>query len=394
MKRVKLQNFDIKFINHASLFISDEKNKFLTDPWYISPAFGGWVQNPFPIYNDVEEIIKNKNKLNTIISHGHDDHLDDFFIKNYLNNSQIIISKFKSKGFYRRVKNISINEPIEVSQGIENGYNINDIKIYSFINEFAGNVNDSIILIANKDEVVVHANDNYHEQPREVVEQIKLISKDKFLYYFAQAGIANSFPIAFPDYSYHEKMKIINDEIKRFIESFEKNIDSIKPNLAFTYANQSKFNYYNKIVPYENVIEQIDKHSFIKQLYPGDKIYNRTLIRNKTDKINILDELLKRAENECNKFVKSKIETSFKISFLVEKSDQILKPKSNNIFMVADVLTWLNILSGKLNLETIIIGGVGKVIKLHEESMREVARCIGEFSYVYQNKFTKNYFNS
>ena len=57
MKRVKLQTFDIKFINHASLFISDEKNKFLTDPWYISPAFGGWVQNPFPIYNDVEEII-------------------------------------------------------------------------------------------------------------------------------------------------------------------------------------------------------------------------------------------------------------------------------------------------------------------------------------------------
>ena len=113
-----------------------------------------------------------------------------------------------------------------------------------------------------------------------------------------------------------------------------------------------------------------------------------------TDKINILDELLKRAENECNKFVKSKIETSFKISFLVEKSDQILKPKSNNIFVVADVLTWLNILSGKLNLETIIIGGVGKVIKLHEESMREVARCISEFAYVYQNKFTKSYFNS
>ena len=394
MKRVKLQTFDIKFINHASLFISDEKNKFLTDPWYISPAFGGWVQNPFPIYNDVEEIIKNKNKLNTIISHGHDDHLDDFFIKNYLNNSQIIISKFKSRGLYKRIKNISINKPIEVSQGIENGYNTNHIKIYSFINESAGNINDSIILITNKNEVIVHANDNYQVQSREVVEQIKLISKDKFLYYFVQAGIANSFPMTSPNYSHHEKMKIINDQNKIFIECYEKNIDSIKPNLAFTYANQSKLNYNTEIVSYENVIEQIDKHSFIKQLYPGDKIHNRTLIRNKTDKINILDEFLKRAENECNKFVKSKIETSFKISFLVEKSDQILKPKSNNIFVVADALTWLNILSAKLNLEAIIIGGAGKVIKLHEESMREVAQCISQFAYIYQNEFTKRYFNS
>ena len=49
------------------------------------------------------------------------------------------------------------------------------------------------VLITNKDEVVVHANDNYQELPRKVVEQIKLISKDKFLYYFAQVGIANSF---------------------------------------------------------------------------------------------------------------------------------------------------------------------------------------------------------
>tara|TARA_B100000787_G_scaffold167341_1_gene153930 strand:- start:10815 stop:10997 length:183 start_codon:yes stop_codon:yes gene_type:complete len=56
----------------------------LTDPWFISPAFGGWYQYPSPNYEDIEKIINLKKNLFTVISHGHDDHLDDFIIKNCL----------------------------------------------------------------------------------------------------------------------------------------------------------------------------------------------------------------------------------------------------------------------------------------------------------------------
>ena len=70
-------NFSIKFINHASLQIKGQNN-YLTDPWYISNAFGKWTQNPPPSFSDVKNILKTK-KLNILVSHGHDDHVDDFF---------------------------------------------------------------------------------------------------------------------------------------------------------------------------------------------------------------------------------------------------------------------------------------------------------------------------
>mgnify|MGYP001411754177 CR=1 FL=1 len=384
-------NFKIKFINHASLLIDDGTNKFLTDPWYISPAFEGWVQNPMPSYNDIKDIVINREKINLIISHGHDDHLDDYFIKNYLNDTQIIISDFESKGFYRRVSNLSNKLPLEIKQGINNSYENNNINIYSFINKFAGADNDSILIICNNEEVIIHANDNYRVQPDEIVEQIKLISKNKFIYYFSQAGIASSFPINFSHYSDSEKKTIIHEENKRFIESFERNIERIKPDLAFTYANQARFNFHH-IVPYDDLIEQINKNSFIKQLYPGDIILNQILERNTNKQDSINTVLLKKAEKLTNNYIKSKMNSEFKISFFIKDINVKLQPIKNNIFFVADTFTWSNILTGKQNLESILIGGLGEVIKLHEDNMREEAQLIGEFAYIFQNRETKKFF--
>ena len=92
--------------------------------------------------------------------------------------------------------------------------------LYSYSNKEMKN--DSIILISNDDELIIHANDNYREQPKEIIDEIKKISKNKKIYYFSQVGIASSFPTKFANLNINKKKEVIRSEHKRFIADFEK----------------------------------------------------------------------------------------------------------------------------------------------------------------------------
>ena len=84
------------------------------------PSLWNMVPVSIPMYNDIKELVEKGDNIYTIISHGHDDHIDDFFIKNYFNNSQIIISKFKSKGFFKKEFQISQKKiPIEIDRNFQ-----------------------------------------------------------------------------------------------------------------------------------------------------------------------------------------------------------------------------------------------------------------------------------
>ena len=60
------------------------------------------------------------------------------------------------------------------------------------------------MLIANDDEIIIHANDNYREQPLEIIDKIKKISKKK-IYYLSQIGIASAFPAKFSNLHLNKK---------------------------------------------------------------------------------------------------------------------------------------------------------------------------------------------
>lgn len=367
----------------------------MTDPWFISPAFGTWYQYPPPIFNDLKKLTSYNEDIHTVISHGHDDHLDDFFIGNYLNNSQIIISKFKSKGFLRRVSKLSTKNPIEIDKNFSNPLKINDNFLYSFSND--GYDDDSIILIANKNELVIYANDNHKELPKHIIDEIKKISKNKKIYYFSQLGIGSGFPAGFPNIPLDNRKEIIRSMHEGLIVEFQKNIDHLKPDLAFAYANQYYFDHEDSISYYDDVQNLLSKDSFIKQLFPGDSIINGELIRNQNNDINSFDKLLQNLEDRTNEFVQKKIKTNFKLFFKViknrfDKNRTLPKAKSNEIYFATDTSTWSSIITGKLNLETILMGANGDIIKIHEENMRDVHMCVSEFAYIYQNRNTKNLF--
>ena len=386
-----MKNFKISFINHASLLVQTKFCNILTDPWYISSAFGKWYHYPSPNYEDIKKIIKNEKKTYTLISHGHDDHLDDYFIKNYLNESQILISNFKSKGFFHRVNKLSASTPIQIEQELSKPLKIKDNLFYSYSNK--GMNNDSILMIANNHELIIHANDNYREQPREILTNIKRIAQNKKIYYFSQVGIASSFPAVFRNLTKEKRKKVIRSEHKRFLKDFEKNIEYIKPDLAFIYANQYKFDNDENLSYYDDVQELIAKHSSIKQIKPGDQIINGKFIRNKKRKKNLFDVLLKKLEDLNNNYINSKINTKLRLSFLALDKNKNINPKKNIIYFITSKSVWSSIINGNINMETILIGGNGTIIKVHNQNMREVSICISEFSYIYQNKISKNLFS-
>ena len=76
-----MKNF-IKFINHASILISNGRKTVLTDPWYSGTSFDdGWMLLYENKINEIERILDEVNFI--WISHEHPDHFSIKFLLNY-----------------------------------------------------------------------------------------------------------------------------------------------------------------------------------------------------------------------------------------------------------------------------------------------------------------------
>ena len=102
----------IEFVNHASVIISGEKTKVLSDPWYSLSAFhDGWNL----IYeNSDEDIVKVLEKITHIwISHEHPDHFSISFFKKYkelirTKKIKILFQEAKDKRVIKFLKHLNL----------------------------------------------------------------------------------------------------------------------------------------------------------------------------------------------------------------------------------------------------------------------------------------------
>ena len=93
--------YNIKFINHASIIISNKACSLLSDPWYSDQVFHkGWRL----LYeNSTEDILTELNRIDYIwISHEHPDHFSVGFFMKFLkqiqkNNITILFQETKDK---------------------------------------------------------------------------------------------------------------------------------------------------------------------------------------------------------------------------------------------------------------------------------------------------------
>ncbi len=400
----------ITHVNHASLWLTNGVGNIVTDPWIDADAFLGWTQHPRP-FPDIISRLRDlpANERLVLISHGHDDHMDDKAINKYFAGSTILIPKYKSPGLLLRTKRLATANVIEVD---ETGFEWRNFKFRAYVNpEYTGD--DAIITIASADKFVVHANDNWHVQPNFILDAIKADARSydqKRVAWLAQVGIAGSFPIFYPQYDVTEKTLIVQSHLKRMLDAGIINAMATGAGWFYAYANQSKFlnssNFdYRRDEWIQELMEAVRPKVPLKigQLFPGNKIFNINfpmksfpLTKDVTGlELSFNENLKSRIESlasECNDYLRTRLRDSKfgkYVSFISGDIDTIPKELDADLVIVSKPEVWEKVLTKEANLECMTIGGMGLLYKGEkDESVREIHIQMTNFAYKFQNRKT------
>ena len=229
------------FINHASIKTEYGGLTCITDPWYISNAFGSWVQTPSPNATDVFDLVDSDEKVGVVISHGHDDHIDDWFISKHLNDKTFFCSEFATPGLENRlVKSLGVKTHV-----IGSGINFGDFKFDQFVNPDFTEY-DAVISIETPDFLIIHANDNWHEWPQEMLDAVKTKCSQynqESIFLLIQFGVADCFPVNYIGIPESEAVDILQSRFKSYLVATEANMKALGLQHMYYYANQSVFDY-------------------------------------------------------------------------------------------------------------------------------------------------------
>lgn len=382
-----------EFINHACIKCEKDGLEIITDPWIISNAFGNWYQHPSPIASNIFDMIETDEKLGVIISHGHDDHLDDWFIKQHLNDKMFFCSKFATPGLEKR-----LSEQNEVTtETIGEGKTFGSFKLSQFVNPDFTEY-DAIITIETSDFLIIHANDNWHTWPEAITNPVKeIVTKydNDNVFLLIQFGVADCFPVNYEGYSEEECLDILANRFRDYLGATEHNMRALGITHMYYYANQSRFNYkvakLHGISMYDQAQKYLEaQNPNILQLLPGMSVYVGHKIIKQTDhEPTLFEYCLKALENFINKAYREtapKLGHDFiEVRFIVN-GDEIIKDRIN---YSADIDVWNRILIGELTLEAITIGGAG-VIHKPNVNIRDHHMFISKRAYVAQNLIKNN----
>ncbi len=395
-------------VNHACLLIKHEEHYCLTDPWLISSAFGAWVQQPSPPKEIVDFILSiDPARLCCVVSHGHDDHLDDFFVKHHLSQAHFAIPRFRSPGLERRLQALA---PQVHAVGADEVHAFGPFSLRFFINEEFTHF-DSLVAIQTPAATVIHANDNWHAQPREVIEPLRALkhAARKF-FYFSQIGIADCFPARYPQHAASEVHDMVRSRVRLHVKAANANAEQLDLTHLQAYANQARVSTLDDTLgalPYQVVQELIAEnnrqdHCVLKQLDGGDYLdfsQPHPAFRNCFDAagpdtpkdapaapLRLFEHCLHRferlAEAYVNRDAQQKVDLVFATHFDPEAVGATERPV---IALCANRLEWVRMLTGQTNLESITIGGVGLIYKVPKlYNMRAAQIALSNFAYVAQ----------
>lgn len=272
----------VLFQNHSSILLQYGDRYLLTDPWYNKPAFGSWLPS-FPPYIHPTYLAALGERLTILVSHGHDDHLDDRLLEIFDKKTQIVTAKFKSPSVVNRLKRIGFEN---ISTVGERETEIAELIISSYIvEEFSHD--DATYLIRNNDGAVIHCNDNWHEFETEheklIKERVSCYSTNSVLL-FSQTNSASGYPLNYKIFSDEEKASLLRSKVAKMVEGGLRNAEKLNLPRMFSYAGFATA--YVKDKGYENVglfptarflrellvDEGVSSPVEIVDFYPGDSI--------------------------------------------------------------------------------------------------------------------------
>uniref|UniRef100_UPI004047BA71 MBL fold metallo-hydrolase n=1 Tax=Algoriphagus sp. TaxID=1872435 RepID=UPI004047BA71 len=244
----KKGSVNIRWLNHATVYIECNGKSLITDPWLFGPAFltGWWLYSPSP--SNSMDLLKQADFV--YISHNHPDHLHAETLAILDKNKPIITPNFtsaSSKKFLKGLgfKNITTPDFLEIMEITEN-FQFGILKSGDFRDD------SGIYICANGHEFVFTVDANFlnsHVLPQKV---------DLLMTSFA--GGASGFPLCYDNFTEEEK----NNVIRRNRNSVKSNvinyIKSTSPKYYMPYAGM--FSEYAKRDRYIN--ERNVKNSFIE----------------------------------------------------------------------------------------------------------------------------------
>ncbi len=406
-----LNNGELYFLNHASLLFRYKNSYYWTDPWVISPAFGSWLQDPTLSASAFQFIDSLKREdLYIVISHGHDDHCDDFILKSKFADANYIIPSYRTKGFLRRVQSIATRDVIQIGR---DPIQVGELRISSYINpEFT--THDAVLLfLLETGPSLIHANDNWHSQPDDFFIWLQEMVQGQLTHYFCQIGIADCFPHNYPQFTPTEYQQIAQERISRFLSTVQENGRQMGVEILYAYANQSTivYNISRDRISNMDLIASCHAHTphltlnqpTVIQMLPGYRLDLLTgdleTSRSEPGAETYLEWMLSLLESESILYVKTYlsdrgVQIDFDLTFV--SSSQSIEPLPKNtpdsrheveVYLVASPLIWSRILCAEITLEALIIGGSGTIYRYPKDyNISLIHRALSEFSYIAQSR--------
>lgn len=438
----------VTFLNHASVLIQNNEDFILTDPWYKKPAFGSWLSTPPCIYHPayLAALSYSSKKFVILISHGHDDHLDDNMLTLMSKETTILIPKYKSIGLKKRIEKIGFKNIVEFDN---KGINFNDIIYKSYVFEDVS-MDDALITIEANEFIIAHANDNWQPLQEEVLNNIRSDFdkyKNKSSLFMSQTNMADGFPLIYENYSKAKKLKLVKTRQERIITEGIRNAKLVNASSFLSYAGMAipfiknksslKDDAYHKSIKEIKAIADFKKldSNIVLNMSPGDSYDFENVIKlfgnqenwHKNIKNASIDFFEKyKWLNDCDSFMQYKnIDRQEKLirlntflsefkKFVINKNYQ-LGGYQSSVFKfeitfkdseVSHVIDFNNsdkihvsfnfepeilsaLLTGKINWESTYIGYNSKITVECDYNIGSLIRWLSMFGYVYQKRICK-----
>ena len=256
----------VKFINHASVIISDGNVSVLSDPWYAGEAFHkGWNLLHETNQDDVEKLLETVTHI--WISHEHPDHFSISFFKTYIGilkhlAIKILFQKTKDKRVFNflRAQGLEVQElEFNKSFNLSHDYRVTCIKDGFY---------DSGLLIESDGEKILNLNDCEVNTPNRADEVFAITGEvDVLLTQFSFAawkgGVNNK---KWRDEAAKEKISTVKLQIKKFQPK------KVIPFASFVYFSNEENFYLNDAVNRPDQLKEMLKEYATKLviLAPND----------------------------------------------------------------------------------------------------------------------------
>jgi len=217
----------ITFISHAAILVEAGDLRVLSDPWWQGPCFGNqWWLYPKPYL----ECLDGRPIDYVYISHGHPDHFHRGTLRRFPRGTKVIISR--GSVLARALQDMDL-EVIQLAP--EEVRNLGNSVACQIMPTHGG---DSLMIIMDRNEVCVNANDSLHSAPHSLQNQVTARIKalyPRIDYLFCAYGIASHFPNCYiiPGKDY---VRTAENRKRYFNRQWARVASLLEPRFAFPFA--------------------------------------------------------------------------------------------------------------------------------------------------------------